>query len=280
MSTLALAKKDFQDAIQSWTLLGVSAVFVVFAAGAAWFYRAIRSMTVVAAGPDSSIALVTFLSDLCGFFIPLIGLLVGYKSIVGERERGTLDLLLSFPYTRREIVLGKLIGRTAVVSVAALVGFLIAVGVVIALSGSLSFGHYVVFVVLSIVLAFVFVALGVSLSAATRSSTLALVGAVILFVLFLRTIWTLIPTLIRFALNEYTPLTLDLGTRPEWVQFYVQLNPTVAYSNALQTLIPELSRGVADTPFYLDDPFGFVVLAFWIVVPLLLGYHRFNTTDL
>lgn len=32
--------------------------------------------------------------------------------------------------------------------------------------------------------------------------------------------------------------------------------------------------------FYAQGWFGFVVLAFWLLIPLALGYLRFNSTDL
>jgi ABC-2 type transport system permease protein len=280
MSTLAIARKDFRDAIQSWLLIGVTAVFVVFAAGATWFHLVISS--IVGAGPQatSSASFVRFLSNLCVFFIPLIGLIVGYKSIVGERETGSLQLLLSFPHTRRDVVIGKLIGRTTIVAISAIIGFLFAVGVIVALSGSFSPVNYVVFVILSIVLGLVFVSIAVGFSAGTRSSTRALVGAVVIFVLFYPIIWTLIPFILRFVLNEYTPLELDLTAQPEWMQFFIQFNPGTAYTHALGAVIPNFSKAANNTPFYLSEAFGFVVLAFWIIVPLALGYYRFNTTDL
>ena len=34
----------------------------------------------------------------------------GFDAIVGERERGSLDLLLSLPITRLELLLGKYLG--------------------------------------------------------------------------------------------------------------------------------------------------------------------------
>lgn len=264
MSTLTVARKDFQDAIRSWLLLGLTAVFVVFAAGAAYIYIALGAFV---GGPAtgesiSSTALISFLSALTAFFIPLIGLIVGYKSIIAERESGSIALLLSLPHTRRDVVLGKVLGRTGVVFVSAVVGFLIAAGVVVVLAGSLSAADYALFVLATLLLALAFVALAVSFSAATKSSTLSLVGAGILTVLFivpiplLGSLWALIPTLVRFVLDEYTPLTLDLSTQPEWAQFFIQLDPTVAYSDVLGVLIPDLANGGGGAPFYLAPRSG------------------------
>lgn len=51
--------------------------------------------------------------------------MLGYRAIVGERESGSLKFLLGLPHTRRDVILGKLIGRVSTVTVAVLVGFAI-----------------------------------------------------------------------------------------------------------------------------------------------------------
>lgn len=283
MGWVTVARKDFQDAIRSWLLLGLTAAFVVFAAGAAYLYIALG--TVFAGGTDESLstsALIVFLAELTEFFVPLIGLVVGYKSVVGERETGSIELLLSLPHTRRDVLVGKVLGRATVVSVSVVVGFLIAAGVVVVLAGSLAPGPYALFVVASLALALAFVATAVGFSAATRSSTLSIVGAGGLTLLFLVPfLWSAIPALLRGLLDSLTPLELDLSTQPAWAAFFVQLDPTAAYQKALRALVSLGGSGPpADAPVYLRNWFGFVVLAGWVVVPLVVGYLRFNSTDL
>jgi ABC-2 type transport system permease protein len=285
MSTLAIARKDFRDAIQSWLLIGVTALFVLVMGGTA-FITALGP--VIFPGdttpPDFS---GLSLAGSVSVFVPLIGLMVGYKSISGERETGTLDLLLSFPYTRGEVVLGKLVGRTGIVSVAAFVGFFIAAGIVLVLGLSISFGEYILFVVFSFVLGLVFVSIGIALSAATRSSTRALVGAIVIFGLFFHfgplTLWLLIPVAIILIINQFISMDVTLIREnlrlPEWLQYYAHLNPVSAYTDVIQVMlsVPESRNFIApDVP----NAFGFVVLAFWLIVPLLLGYYRFDSTDL
>jgi len=174
MSAFAVARKDFADAIQSWLLLGVSAVFVVFAAGAAYVYLALDA---VGGNATSSLSVVAFLSGVSSFFVPVLGLIVGYGAIARECESGSIALLLSLPHTRRDVVFGKVLGRTGVVSVAAVCGFALAAGVILTLSGSLSFVAYVLFAAATVGLALAFVSLAVGFSAAARSSNLALAGA-------------------------------------------------------------------------------------------------------
>lgn len=285
MSTLAIARKDFRDAIQSWMFIGVTALFVLILGGTA-FITALGPVIFPGDTAPSDFSGLS-LAGSVSVFVPLIGLMVGYKSISGERETGTLDLLLSFPYTRGEVVIGKLVGRTGIVSVAALVGFVIAAGTVLVMGLPVSFGNYVLFVIFSFVLGFVFVSIGIALSAATRSSTRALGGAIVIFGLFFHfgpfTLWWLIPVIITMIINRFTPLDVTLIREglglPEWLQYYAHLNPVSAYSDVLQVMLslPESRDIIAPA---VPNAFGFVGLALWLVVPLTLGYYRFNSTDL
>ena len=78
------------------------------------------------AGPVAASRLaitVVSLSSLSVFLVPLIGLLVSYDTLVGEIERGTMPLLMTYPVTRWRIVLGKFAGQVAILAIATVIGF-------------------------------------------------------------------------------------------------------------------------------------------------------------
>ena len=54
---------------------------------------------------------VVSLSSLSIFLIPLIAMLLSYDALIGEIERGTMALLLSYPISRNQILAGKFIGH-------------------------------------------------------------------------------------------------------------------------------------------------------------------------
>ena len=280
MSWTVVAKKDFRDAIRSKTLWMLSVLFVLFAGGFTyvfWFIpQLVGQQNLPASGP--TVGLINGLSGAAGFLVPLIGLLIGYKAIVGERDSGSLKLLLALPQSRRDVVLGKLIGRTGVVAVAILIGFAAGAIIALLLYDSFAFGVFVSYTLLTMVLGLVFVAIAVGFSAAMRSASRALYGVVGLFVFF-TFVWGFIPTILRFVLNGFT--MPNLLARPDWATFVSLLNPTTAYGYASAALIPELPGLTSENPpFYLQDWFGFVILAAWVVVPFTLGYVRFASTDL
>ena len=50
---------------------------------------------------------VVSLSSLSIFLIPLIAMLLSYDALIGEIERGTMALLLSYPISRNQILAGN-----------------------------------------------------------------------------------------------------------------------------------------------------------------------------
>lgn len=66
---------------------------------------------------------VVSLSSLSIFLVPLIAMLLAYDAIVGEIDRGTMALLLSYPVSRWQIMVGKFVGHLAVLTVATTVGY-------------------------------------------------------------------------------------------------------------------------------------------------------------
>ncbi len=73
---------------------------------------------------------VTSITTLSVYLVPLIGLLLSFDAIVGETERGTLALSLTYPLSRGEILLGKFVAHFLVLAVAIGVGL----GITVALS--------------------------------------------------------------------------------------------------------------------------------------------------
>lgn len=118
-SILAIARKEFHDGFRSRWTLAITALFAVLALGIAYFGAAAAGRL----GFVSFNATLASLTTLAAFVIPLIGLLIAYDTIVGERESGTLALLLSYPLSRAELIAGKFIGHSAVLAVATAVGF-------------------------------------------------------------------------------------------------------------------------------------------------------------
>jgi ABC-2 type transport system permease protein len=287
VSTLAVARKDFRDALRSRVLLALLVLFALFGIGGVYLFSEVINLG-SAQGVTPAIQLITSLLQPISIFVPLIGVMAGYKAVVGERESGSVKLLLSLPHTRRDVVFGKLAGRVAVLAIAVLVGFAFAGGVAIALYDSFPVAAYAGFVVLTLLLGVAYLAFAIGLSASTGSGSVALWGSLGFFVLF-QFLWGLIADLLVYVANGLsTPEGFAFllgyfppGQAPDWYRLFQGISPGTAYQRAVGTVLPESATAAGgSTPYFLADWFGIVVLAIWVVVPLVFGYLGFKKADL
>jgi len=102
-------------------------VFATLALGIAWFGAAASGQVGYASTP----ATIASLASLGIFLIPLIALLLAYDAIVGEEEGGTLLLLMTYPLSKSQLLLGKFMGHGLILALATLIGFGVA-GIAIA----------------------------------------------------------------------------------------------------------------------------------------------------
>ncbi|PSP78157.1 NosY protein [Halobacteriales archaeon QS_1_68_20] len=289
-----VARKDFADAVRSKMVWGVVGVFVSFmgllllVAGAAF-------PSDVEVEAEMGLA---FVAELAQLFVPLVALIAAYMSVVGERRSGSIRVLLSYPFTRFDVVAGKLVGRAVVIGSALLVGLVVTLGLAVVVYGVPEAGATLgLFAsVLLFGLAFTGLGVGISAASATRGKAMAaVIGIYLLFLMF----WEPIAAGVYYVLN---------GTRPgiqveAWYFLLKRLSPIEAF-RALADSIFEISIGspvllpVEDTagatpeqlelanrvagelPFYLSEWVLVVVLLAWGVVPAALGYLRFRDADL
>jgi len=82
---------------------------------------------------------------------------------------------------------------------------------------------------------------------------------------------------------------LGMETNPNRYDAVPYTSPYLAYRKTLNRVLAseferqELRRsaeGSPDLPLYLSDEFALVVFAVWLAVPLVIGYLRFEGTDL
>jgi len=278
MSFVTVAKKEFQDSARSRWLWVVTVLFVLFAAGVTYYNTGITGSE-----DPSTVGLLFSMLFPATLFIPIIGLMVGYKAVVGERESGTLKLMLSLPHKRGDVVVGKFLGRSLSLTVGIVIGFAVAILVFVTQTTSFDVVAYLSFLLLSLLYGLVFVSIGVGISSLIATSSRAIGLAIFAYIMLVfPNLWAFIPTILRWVTNGFS---LDLTTEPPgWAQFFSVLSANSGFSSASRALIDfESLSGVAqETPdeFYLQDWFGLVVLLAWLIIPLALCYVRFERADL
>lgn len=185
---LIVAAKELRDDLRSRWTIGLGLVFVVLALSIIYF----GGVAAGKVGFTSFGAILASLTTLAAFVIPLMGLLIAYDTAVGEREAGTLLLLLSYPLTPMELLTGKVLGHSATLATAIIAGFGIACGIgqlfTPAARSLVVWGDIGGFMVSASLLSISFVALGSLISVLSREKAraagLALVVWFLLVILF------------------------------------------------------------------------------------------------
>jgi len=306
MSWIAVTKKDFQDSVRSWWIWGLSAVFITFFFTSAYIFtgdalgilEAVLGGAIVEIenpGQVTSDEFFGLLVEVTALLIPIIAITSAYASVSGERESGTLKLLLSLPHSRLDMLVGKTVGRTGVVILPLLAGFVLAAIPFLATEVEFKPETYFGFALLTAVLGAVFVALSVGFSAGSRTNRQSIIGTVGLYVLF-TLFWNRFANNLVSLLNDQTDL--ETATLIESHVLIKMINPTQAYKSLVfglttdsavsarvglfsgftqQAYAQELGDSV---PAYLSDPAVGAILLAWVVIPLALGYLVFREADL
>lgn len=116
---LTVAHKEFRDGLRNRWLVSITLIFALLSIGLTYFGAAASGEVGVA----SLSTTIASLASLAVFLIPLIALLLSYDSFVGEQESGTLLLLLTYPLSKSQLLLGKFIGQGGIIALAILLGF-------------------------------------------------------------------------------------------------------------------------------------------------------------
>ena len=117
-----IAGKEIRDGLRNRWVLGTTLLLTALA----------LTLAFVGSAPTGSVKVsllavtVVSLSSLSIFLIPLIAMLLSYDAIVGEIDRGTMALLLSYPIARRQVLAGKFLGHLAILALATIAGYGIA----------------------------------------------------------------------------------------------------------------------------------------------------------
>jgi Cu-processing system permease protein len=260
-----LANKEFHDRLRSRWVLAVAAIFAVFALAIAYLGTA-QEGALGFRGMDLTIA---SLVSLVIYLVPLIALILGYDAFVGEREQGSLDLLLSMPVTRLELLLGKFSGLSAAMTVATLAGFGLA-GLALSYGvGQPALLQYAVFMLTTVLLGEAFLSIAVLVSVLARTKVAASAIAIVLWFLFvlvfdLGLLGLLVATEGRYG-GDILPLLLLLNPADIFRIINVYGMEEVRMLYGLATVFP---RALAN-PWALAS----AMLA-WIVAPLGLAYAR------
>lgn len=262
-----LAGKEFRDRIRNRWVLAVALVFAVFSLVITYFGGAQQGQV----GLRSIEFTIASLVSLVIYLIPLIALLLGFDAVVGERERGSLDLLLALPITRFELLLGKYLGLAAALTLSTVAGFALDAVLLYRQFGWPGLYHYLGFMISSVLLGLAFLSLALLLSVLARERTRASGLAIALWFGFVLVFDLLLLGVLVASGGEFGGAALA---------YVLLLNPADVF-RILNIFSLDQMRSLygltSIVPPALADPWlmGAAMLA-WITAPLALATWRFR----
>jgi Cu-processing system permease protein len=274
LNILIVARKEVQEGLRNrWVLattllLAALALTLTFLGSAPTGTVGVRALDVV----------IVSLASLTIFLLPLIALLISHDAVVGEMERGTMLLLLSYPIGRWQVLLGKFLGHLAILAFATLIGYG-AAALALALTGAAidreSWLAFAALIGSSILLGAVFIALGYLVSALVRQRGTAAGIAVGLWLMFV----------LLYDMALLGALVVDQGQTISGglLSTLLLLNPTDAYrvfNLSGSSSLSAISGMAGAARNSLGSPALLTALALWVLIPLSLSALAFSRREL
>lgn len=242
------------------------------------------TLSVLGSAPTGSVRVseldisVVSLASLSVYLIPLIALMLSFDAMVGEFERGTMMLLLTYPVTRWQIIMGKFFGHVLILSIAIVVGY---GGAAVALTlitdgsteGWLAYGTMMAS---SLVLGAVFIALGYLVSVLVTERATAIGAAIGLWLVFV----------VLYDLLLFGALTMDKDQLigQQLFSMLMLVSPTDAYRVLNLSSFEGVSEaagiaGVASEAG-LSGTLLISVMLLWVIAPLMATLLVFQRREL
>jgi Cu-processing system permease protein len=259
---LIIARKEIQEGLRNRWVLATTLLLAALA----------LTLSLLGSAPTGNVGVnrldvvIVSLSSLTIFLVPLIALLLSHDAIVGESERGTLLLLLSYPISRAEVIFGKFLGHLAILAFATAIGYGAAVAVLTVTGTEIatdSWRALVSMVGSSVLLGAVFLAIGYLTSTLVSERSTAggiAIGIWLFFVLIYD--MALLGGLVAAQGRAVPALALDLLLVANPTDVYRLLNLGSGNAGALSGM-----GGIA-AHTGLKAPVLITALLLWTIVPL------------
>lgn len=239
---------------------------------------------------------LSILQGTFGFSLFVGGLLIGYRSIVSEQESGSILLTYSQPIERYELIIGKILGRSAVLLIPLLVVTAIYLPIGFYHVGFAPLEKIILLALATVIYTIICVTIGVSISALCEKSITSAVTAFgfISVELFWKNLAGLLYTTISGEqINRFNPqpsgLLFLLDRLLPTELYHVITNKLIGAPNSSgfahsavisafetetrnvssNTIVVEQAFQGMSIPFYLSEWFAAVLLVFWF--SLFLG---------
>ncbi|OMH33637.1 ABC transporter permease subunit [Motiliproteus sp. MSK22-1] len=269
-----VAGKEFRDGLRNRWIGAITIIFAILAIGLAYFGAAAAGRV----GFTSLSTTIVSLASLAVFIIPLIALMLAYDGVVGEDENGTLLLLMTYPLSRWQLLLGKMVGHGAIMAFSTVVGFGSSALIMGIFSASTDWGElsaaFGIFIVSAVLLGWVFIAFAYIISSTAAEKSKAAGMALIVWFLFV-----LVFDLGLLGLLVGTQGDVDTQVFP----YLLLLNPTDIFRLVnISYFASEQITGLMAIAKHVQFSTSTLLLSLlaWLVAPMAISMMIFNRRSL
>lgn len=277
---IAIIKKEYRDAIRNRWLIIISSIFFILSIVISYF--GISGKEIGFHGiKDTVMTLISLIS----FLVPIISIMLGYGSIINEREKGSLNVLLSYPLTRAEVFIGKYFGLSMVLLTTIFVGFGGA-GIVIAFGSSCSINwlSFLLFLIATFIVGMIFLGFSMVMSVVAKKRSMAIGMAVFTWFFFTMIIGVLLLGIYAATggnIQEY--MEGNLESIPDWLwkaMFFSPLDTYQMFICLLYNVKTFFGYSVPAVPSYVNTGTTFLGIFLWAIASPILAMILFRKKDL
>lgn len=281
----AVAKKEFMDNLRSKWIVGITVVFVVLSLAISYFGAAQSGGGTGFRDPRDTAAGVVGLASI---IVPIISLMLGYGTIVNEREQGSLALLLSMPITRLETVLGKFLGLGAVIATSIVAGMGLGGLIIVGAAGGDGGAEYAAIIGGTVLSGLAFLSFGMLISTVSRTRGMALGLSVVAWFFFV-IIFDVILIGVLFATGNGPQVGPGGGggggnaasSVPEWFFGAQMANPASAFDLFSAVVLGQSSFfSAGGYPGFVSAGSTASAMLVWALWPLLVSILLIGRQDL
>jgi len=277
-SIYSVAKKEFMDNIRNKWIIAMVIIFLLLTILSSYLAGGQSGGDGVLGGMEETVVTLLSISSL---LIPIIAIMLGYATISGEAESGSLSIVLSYPIKRIEVLIGKLLGLGAVLIFSTTLGFGVGGLIIAATVGAAEGLAFFLFIILTIILGFVYLSLSICISSICKKRVTSIAGGVMIF------FWAMIYGMIIFGILLASGISFEQFMTPgfsfpDWLFNSVFLSPGDLYQMSVMEGfgISQAFGFAIETPEYISLGLLVIVQFIWLIIPLLLAFFFFKRRDI
>ena len=272
-SIYSVAKKEFMDNLRNKWIIAMMIIFLLLTILASYLAGGQAGGEEAFGGMEDTVVSLLSISTL---LIPIIAIMLGYSTISGEAENGSLSIVLTYPVKRIEVLIGKLFGLGSVLIFSIVVGFGAGGLIIAATVGASESLAYLSFIALTIMLGFMYLSLSIC-----KKRVTSIAGGIVIF------FWAMIYGMIIFGILLASGVSFEQFLTPgfaypDWLFTSVFFSPGDLYQMAVMQAfgISQAFGFTMEIPEYMS--LGLLVFAqfIWLIIPLILAYRFFKRRDI